>query len=108
MNRNSIDLRIGAILHTALVPLMVNRQLLKHQHVRVGTILVIRKHRIALFDVCNARHEFTLVDIGEAGRRSYCGVHRNNKLGFAINNSLVNRPDLTMMRCQMENKCFLT
>jgi len=54
-----------------------------------------KKHSIVLLAVCNARYEFTLVDIGEAGRQSDGGVYKNSNLGFAIDNNTINRPPPT-------------
>ena len=45
-----------------------------------------------LLAVCNARYEFTLVDIGQAGRQSDGGVYKNSNLGYAINQNLLNVP----------------
>ena len=42
--------------------------------------------------VCNARYEFTLVDIGQAGRQSNGGVYKNSKLGYAIDQNLLSVP----------------
>ena len=50
-------------------------------------------HSIVLMAVVNADYEFTLVDIGEAGRQSDGGVFANSDLGYAMNNDLLNFPD---------------
>ena len=56
-------------------------------------ILTTKKsHSIVLLAVCNARYEFTLVDIGDAGRQSDGGVYKNSNLGHAIDNNTINRP----------------
>ena len=47
---------------------------------------------IVLMAVCNANYRFTLVDVGDAGRQSDGGVYSNSKLGFAINNQLLDFP----------------
>ena len=51
-----------------------------------------KSHSIVLLAVCNARYEFTLVDIGDAARRSDGGVYKNSNLGHAIDNNTINRP----------------
>ena len=48
--------------------------------------------RIVLMVVCDADYQFTLVDVGDAGRQSDVGVYRNSKLGFAIDNQLLGFP----------------
>ena len=47
---------------------------------------------IVLMAVCNAKYEFTLVDVGECGRQSDGGVFRNSNLGHAIVNELFDLP----------------
>ena len=39
---------------------------------------------IVLLAVCNAQYEFTLVDIGEAGRKSDSGIYNTSPIGSAI------------------------
>ena len=51
-----------------------------------------RSHSIVLMAVCDAKYEFTLVDIGDAGRQSDGGVYKNSHLGYAIDTNTVNRP----------------
>ena len=51
-----------------------------------------KTHSIVLLAVCNARYEFTLVDIGQAGRQSDGGVYKNSNLGYAIDQNLLNVP----------------
>ena len=51
-----------------------------------------KTNSIVLLAVCNARYEFTIVDIGDAGRQSDGGVYKNSDLGFAIDNITINRP----------------
>ena len=46
---------------------------------------------IVLLAVCNTNYEFTLADIGEAGRLSdRGGIYNNSKLGMAIDKNLLN------------------
>ena len=47
---------------------------------------------IVLMAVCDAYYQFTLVDVGDAGRQSDGGVYSNSKLGFAIDNQLLGIP----------------
>ncbi|CAB4011556.1 Hypothetical predicted protein [Paramuricea clavata] len=47
---------------------------------------------IVLMAVCDADYQFTLVDVGDAGRQSDGGVYSNSKLGFAIDNQLLGFP----------------
>ena len=47
---------------------------------------------IILLAVCNARYEFTLVDIGDAGKQSDGGVYKSSNLGYAIDNNTINIP----------------
>ncbi|XP_065664391.1 uncharacterized protein LOC136086052 [Hydra vulgaris] len=42
---------------------------------------------------CNAKYEFTLVDIGGSGRQSDGGIYNNNKVGSTIVNNLLNFPN---------------
>ena len=51
-----------------------------------------KTHSIVLLAVCNARYEFLLVDIGDAGCQSDGGVYNNSKLGYAIDKNLINMP----------------
>ena len=46
----------------------------------------------SLLAVCNAKHEFTLVHIGDAGRKSDSGIYRCSLLGRAIDENLLNFP----------------
>ena len=54
-----------------------------------------KTHSIVLLNVCNARYDFTLVDIGQAGQQSDGGVYKNNNLGYAIDQNLLNVPALS-------------
>ena len=49
-------------------------------------------HSIVLLAVVNANYEFTMVDIGDAGRQSDAGVFSSSKLGYAMNHGLLNTP----------------
>ena len=42
---------------------------------------------IVLLAVCNAKYEFTVVDIGDSGRQSDGSVYNNSHLGFTIGNN---------------------
>ena len=46
-----------------------------------------------LLAVCNAKYEFTMVDIGDSGRQSDGSIYNNSHLGFAINNNTLNLLD---------------
>ena len=48
---------------------------------------------IVLLAICNAKYEFTLVDIGDAGRQSDGGVYSSSKLGRAIERNLLDFPN---------------
>ena len=48
-----------------------------------------KTHSIVFLAVCKANYEFTLVDIGDAGRKGDGGVCTNRKLGYAISNNLL-------------------
>ena len=45
-----------------------------------------------LLAVCNARYQFTVVDIGQTGRQSRGGVYKNSNLGYTIDQNLLNVP----------------
>ena len=42
--------------------------------------------------ICNATYEFTLVDIGDAGRNSDGGVFANSNIGIAIDENKLGIP----------------
>ena len=42
--------------------------------------------------ICNAHYQFTLVDIGDAGRQSDGSVYSCSHLGYAIENNKLNIP----------------
>ena len=48
---------------------------------------------IVVIAVCNANYEFSLVDVGEAGRQSDGRIYNNSKLGMAIDRNLLNIPE---------------
>ncbi|XP_028417192.1 protein ANTAGONIST OF LIKE HETEROCHROMATIN PROTEIN 1-like [Dendronephthya gigantea] len=52
-----------------------------------------KTHSIVLLAVCNAKYQFTLVDIGNSGRISDGGVFENSMIGFGINQGLLNMPE---------------
>ena len=47
---------------------------------------------IVFLAVCNARYRITLVDIGEAGRKSDSGIYNASPIGRAIDENLLNYP----------------
>ena len=47
---------------------------------------------IVLKAICNAKYQFTLVDIGDIGRQSDGSVYSSSHLGFAIENDQLNIP----------------
>ncbi len=47
---------------------------------------------IVLMAICNAHYQFTLVDIGDAGRQSDGSVYSCSHLGYAIENNKLNIP----------------
>ena len=47
---------------------------------------------IVLKAICNAKYQFTLVDIGDIGRQSDGSVYSSSHLGFAIENNQLNIP----------------
>ncbi len=51
-----------------------------------------KTHSIVLLGVCDANYKFTLVDIGDSGRQSDGSVYANSKLGYAIENKLLQTP----------------
>ena len=63
-----------------------------------------KKHSIVLLPVCNAKYEFTMVDIGDSGRQSDGSVYNNSHLGFAIENNTLNLPDPDVVGSNPENK----
>ncbi|XP_004205488.3 uncharacterized protein LOC101234680 [Hydra vulgaris] len=52
-----------------------------------------KTHNIVLLAACNAKYEFTMVDIGDSGKRSDGSVFNNFSLGYAIENNKLNIPD---------------
>ena len=49
-------------------------------------------HSIVLIPVINSNYQFTLVDIGDAGRQSDGGVFTASSIGQALNGGLLNIP----------------
>ena len=47
---------------------------------------------IVLLAICNAKYEFTMIDIGGAGRQSDGGVYNNSRMGDAIELNKLNFP----------------
>ena len=66
-----------------------------------------KSFRIVLLAVCNANCDFTLVDIGEAGRQSEGGIYNNSKLGMAIDRNLINIPEPITINEYSVTKKFL-
>lgn len=52
-----------------------------------------KTHSVVLLAVCNADYEFTLGDIGDAGRQSDGSVYANSFLGHATDNNLLQLPE---------------
>lgn len=52
---------------------------------------------IVLLAICNARYQFTMVDIGEAGRQSDGGVFANSNIGYSIVNNLLSLPEAELL-----------
>ena len=52
-----------------------------------------KSHSSVPLAVCDANYEFAMVDIGDSGRQSDGGVYANSKLGYAIENDILNIPD---------------
>ena len=63
-----------------------------------------KTHSIVLLAVCNAKYEFTMVDIGDSGRQSDGSIYNNSHLGFAIENNTLNLPDPDVVGSNPENK----
>ena len=42
--------------------------------------------------ICNARYQFTIVDIGDSRRQSDGGVYANSNLGYTIENKQLKLP----------------
>ena len=51
-----------------------------------------KTHSIVLMAICNARYQFTVVDIGDSGRQSDGSVYANSNLGYAIENKQLKLP----------------
>ena len=59
-----------------------------------------------LLAVCNGNYEFTLVDVGDAGRQSNGGVYKCSNLGFAIDNNLLNIPKPDVLDNSINSKTY--
>ena len=72
---------------------MENMLSCKLQHVQGLPFFNYKKaHSIVLMVICNARYQFTVVDIGDSGRQSYGSVYANSNLGYAIENKELKLP----------------
>ena len=56
-----------------------------------------------LLAVCNAKYEFTIVDIGDSTRQSVGSFYNNSHLGFAIENNTLNLSDPDVVDSNPEN-----
>ena len=65
-----------------------------------------KTHSIVLLAVCNANYEFILLDVGDNGRQSDAGVYTNSKIGFAIDNNLLDFPSLNIIENSGTNKLY--
>ena len=63
---------------------------------------------IVLLAVCNAKYEFILVDIGEAGRNSDSGIYNRSHIGKAIDDNMLNFPGMTILPGYDQNVSFHT
>ena len=61
---------------------------------------------IVLLAVCNANYEFTLVDIGGAGRQSDGGVYSSSNLGQAIDQNILKLPEAATINNYSTTKKF--
>ena len=61
---------------------------------------------IVLLAVCNAKYEFILVDIGEAGRNSDSGIYNSSLIGKAIDENMLNFPGMTTLPGYDQNVSF--
>ena len=61
---------------------------------------------IVLLAICNAKYEFILVDIGDAGRQSDSGVYNSSKIGHAIENNQLDFPYPEPLPGYDESKLF--
>jgi hypothetical protein len=52
-----------------------------------------KAHSIVLMAICNAKYEFTLVDIGDSGRNSNGGVFSSSHIGDVFETRLLHIPD---------------
>ena len=61
-----------------------------------------KTHSIVLMGVCDAKYQFTLVDIGDTGRQSDGSVYANSQLGYAIENDLLSIPKAAQLPCSQK------
>lgn len=57
-----------------------------------------KTHSIVLLAVCDAKYQFTLVDIGNSGRISDGGVFENSMIGYGINQHSLSFPENTILK----------
>ncbi|XP_065651227.1 uncharacterized protein LOC136079419 [Hydra vulgaris] len=57
-----------------------------------------KTHSIVLLAVCNAKYQFSLLDIGNSGRQSDGSVYTNSRLGYAIENNRLGIPQAYKVR----------
>ena len=65
-----------------------------------------KKTHIVFLAVCNAKYEFTMVDIGDSRRQSDDSVDNNSRLGFAIKNNTFNLSDPDIVGSTPKNILF--
>ena len=57
-----------------------------------------KTHSIVLLAVCDAKYQFTLVDIGNSGRISDGGIFENSMIGYGINQHSLSFPENTILK----------
>ena len=57
-----------------------------------------KTHSIVVMAICNARYQFTVVDIVDSGRESDSSVYANSNLGYAIENKQLKLPGEKKLR----------
>ena len=63
-----------------------------HQILLLFILITKKRSNIVLMAVCDAKYNFTLVDIRDTGRQNDDSVYANNLLVYAIENDLFNIP----------------